>query len=83
MQADLKQSVANYAAKVTNDAWQKVGQKLCMRVKARFSGNGCLIEHVDYKKFLWLSDLIQPIWLNISRVLGLLCKKCANESKLD
>ena len=70
MQADLKQNVADYAAEVTNDTWQKVGQNFCMRVKACFNRNGCHIEHVDYKKFLWLSDTIQTIWLNISRVLS-------------
>ena len=52
MQADVKQNVANYAAEVTNDTCQKVGQNFCMRVKARFNGNGCHIEHVDDKKFL-------------------------------
>ena len=69
MQADLKQNLVNYAAEVTNDTRQKVGQNFCMRVKACFNGNECHIKHVDYKKFLWLSDTIQPIWLNISRAL--------------
>ena len=78
MQANLKQNGANYAAEVTNDTRQKVGQNFCMRVKARFNGNRCYIEHVDDEKFLWLSDLIQPIWLTISRVLSLLSKKWEN-----
>ena len=61
MQADLKQNVADYAAEVpvTNDTWQKVGQNFCMSVKVCFNRKGCHIEHVDYEKFLWLSDTIQ------------------------
>ena len=51
MQADLEQNVLDYATEVTNDTWQKVGQNFCMRVKARFNGNGCHIENVD-KKFV-------------------------------
>ena len=52
MQADIKQNVVGYTAEVTNDAWQKVGQNFCMRVKACLNKNGCHIEHVDQKKGL-------------------------------
>ena len=48
----LKQNVVAYAAEVTAEAWKKVGQNFCVRVKACFNRNGAHIEHMDYKKLV-------------------------------
>ena len=50
MQADVKQNVADYAAEVTNDTWQKVSQNFCMRVKARSGVEDTRLEAKDTKK---------------------------------
>ena len=48
----LKQNVVAFAAEVTAEAWKKVGQNFCVRVKACFNRNGAHIEHVNYKKLV-------------------------------
>ena len=47
--------MVDYAAEVTNDTWQKVGQNLCMRVKACFDRN-CNCNYILFTKLPWPGD---------------------------
>ena len=57
---DLKQNVVAYAAEVTAETWKKVGQNFCVCVKACFNRNAVHIEPLDYKKLVWLLNIIRP-----------------------